>query len=485
MTRGFSADPSDRKVYSIVGVMPRTFAFPIGYGPSDQAKLWVPMSLTADELSDQHAGFWGYRTLAQGAQDAARVAKQITSNFRASVTAVHIRGDVAQLREYAVSDTRPQLHSLFVAVLIFLLISCANVAGLLLVRAIRRRREYALRLALGASPGAFLRESVLEGLLLSLSGGILGLLFAVGFLLALATGSVCSLAPAFATIHTNLTENLKESVPTASGSSSHSWLRSALVVSEISIALVLLTVCGGFLRSVQKMRAVDPGFRPDHVVAASYQLPLTQYGTFASASTFRRAVLGRLSGKPGVSAAGIATVLPASGLSPESAFTIEGEATAGWKLKLAMFGLTDGDYFEALGIALLDGRYFTTADGPTSPLVVMVNKSMAEDCWPNQRAIGKRMHAGTPKKGLPWATVVGVVADTKLGARDEDTIDQWYLPAQQPAILYGADPADNLTDPTADTSPYVRHFHLIRAREPYARRSQRLIPCLLYNRFKP
>jgi predicted permease len=279
----------DRKVYSIIGVMPRSFAFPIGYGPLDRAKLWVPMSLTADELSDQHAGFWGYQmvarlkdrvTLAQGAQDAARVAKQITTNFPASVTAVHIRGEVTQLREYAVSDSRPLLRSLFVAVLIFLLIASANVAGLLLVRAIRRRRDYALRLALGASSRAVLRESVLEGLLLGLSGGVFGLLFAAtvvrttlhllpdsiprvdsitmdstvlafGFLLALATGAVCSLAPAFAALKTNLTESLKASVPTASGSSSHSWLRSALVVSEIAIALVLLTVCGAFLRSIQ------------------------------------------------------------------------------------------------------------------------------------------------------------------------------------------------------------------------------------------
>jgi putative ABC transport system permease protein len=477
----------DRKVYSIIGVMPRSFAFPIGYGPLDQAKLWVSMSLTADELSDQHAGFWGYQivarlkdgvSLAQAAQDAERVAKQITSDFPTSVTAVHIRGHVTQLREYAVSDSRPLLRSLFVAVLVLLLIACVNVAGLLLVRAIRRRREYAMRLALGASSAAVVRESVFEGLLLGLSGGVLGLLFAAtvvrttlhllpdsiprvdsitmdatvlafGFLLALATGALCSLAPAFAALKTNLTESLKENVPSASRSSNHSWLRSTLVVSEIAIALVLLTVCGAFLRSIQKMHAVDPGFRPDHVIAGSYQLPLTQYSTVASAGLFHRAVIDRLSAKPGITAAGISSVLPASGLSPESAYTLEGEPTADWKLKFAMFGSTDGDYFRTMGIPLLDGRYFTAADGPNSPLVVIVNKSMAEHSWPNQRAIGKRMHAGTPKKGLPWATVVGVVADTKLGSRDEGSIDQWYLPSQQPAILYGADSTGNLTDPAA------------------------------------
>ena len=474
----------DRKPYSIIGVMPRSFEFPVGFGPLDQAKLWVPMALTTDELSDQHAGFWGYQmvarlkdgvTLEQAAQDADRVAKQIMRNAPASVAAIHIQGDVTQLREYAVAAARPVLRTLFWAVSIVMLIACVNVAGLLLVRAIRRRREYALRLALGASSGVVVRESVFEGLLLGVSGGLLGLGFAAiavrttlpllpdsiprvhsiamdatvltfGFFLALATGALCSLAPAFAALSTNLTESLKEDVRSSAGFSSHAWLRSTLVVSEIAIALVLLTICGALLRSIQKTHAVDPGFRPDHVVAGAYQLPLTQYPTVASADSFNRALIDRLSGKPGIVATGITSVLPASGLSPESAYTIEGEPTAGWKLKFAMFASTDGDYFRTMGIRLLDGRYFTTGDGPKSPLVVIVNKSMAEHCWPNQRAIGKRLHAGAPKKGLPWATVVGVVADTKLGPRDEDTIAQWYVPAQQPSIPYGAESAARLTD---------------------------------------
>src|SRR5579863_2909759 len=281
----------DRKPYAIIGVMPRSFEFPLVNGRLNQAQLWVPMSLTQDELSDEQAGFWGYHmvarlkdsvTLAQAAQDADRVSRQIMRSFPASMSAIHIQGNVKPLREFAVGDIRPLLRTLFVAVSVVLLIACVNVAGLLLVRAIRRRREYAVRLALGARSSVILRESVFEGLLLSLAGGLLGLAFAAAairialnllpesmprvdsisinstvaafaLLLALITGALCSLAPAFAALRTNLTESLKEGVRTGTGASSHTWLRSALVVSEIAIALVLLTVSGAFLRSFQKM----------------------------------------------------------------------------------------------------------------------------------------------------------------------------------------------------------------------------------------
>jgi predicted permease len=473
----------DRKSYTIIGVMPRSFEFPLEDGHLDQAQLWVPMSLTPDELSDQSAGFWGYRivarlkdgvTLAQAAKDADRVAKLIMRDFPVSMAAIRIRGDVTLLREQVVADVRPLLRTLFFAVSIVLLIACVNVAGLLLVRAIRRRREYAVRLALGAGSGVIIRECVFEGLLLSVAGGLLGLAFAAtairtalhllpdsmprvdsisidatvavfALLLALGTGALCSLAPAFAALRTDLTESLKEGVGTSTGASSHAWLRSSLVIAEIAIALVLLIVSGAFLRSFQKMRAVDPGFRPDHVLVAGYQLPLNQYSTDASADAFNRAAVERLASKPGIVAVGITNFLPASGLYHGAAYTIEDIPADRWKLQFSIFASAYGDYFRAMGIALLDGRYFTLDDRSDSPLVVIVNQSMAKHCWPGQRALGKRMHVGNPHKDLPWATVVGVVADTKIGSRDEPSNDQWYFPAQQPAILYGTASAGKLT----------------------------------------
>jgi len=468
----------DRKAYSIIGVMPRSFEFPLVDGQLDQAQVWVPMSLTPGEMSEEHAGFWGYHlvgrlkdgvTQEQAAQDADRVARQVMRDFPAHMTAIRIQGDVRLLREFAVGEVRPLLRTLFLAVSIVLLIACVNVAGLLLVRAIRRRREYAVRLALGARSSAIVRESVFEGLLLSVAGGMLGLGFAAiairtalhllpesmprvdsismdatvaGFalLLALTTGAFCSLAPAFAALRTNLTETLKEGMRTGTGSSSHTWLRSTLVVSEIAIALVLLTISGAFLRSFQKMRAVYPGFRSDHVLVASYQLPLKQYSTNASVAAFNQAVVEKLSSKPGIVAVGLTNALPATDFYAAAAYTIEGEPTASWKLKFAMFSITYGDYFRAMSIPLIDGRYFSEDDRSNSPLVVIVNQSMAAHCWPGQRALGKRMHVGNPQKGLPWATVVGVVADTKMGSRDEPSKDQWYTPARQPATLYGLEP---------------------------------------------
>jgi putative ABC transport system permease protein len=475
----------DRKNYSIIGVMPRSFEFPLVDGHLNQVQLWVPMGLTADELSDQQAGSWGYQmvarlkdgvTLSQAAQDTNRVTGQVMREFPAGMSAIHIRGDVRLLRDTAVADVRPLLHTLFFAVSIVLLIACVNVAGLLLVRAIRRRHEYAVRLALGARSSVIIRESVVEGLLLSVAGGLLGLAFAAtairtalyllpesmpridsismdatvaafALLLALASGALCSLAPAFAALKTNLTDGLKEGTRSGSGSSSHAWLRSILVVAEIAVALLLLTVSGAFLRSFQKMHAVDPGFRADHVLVAGYQLPLTQYSTNASADSFNHAVVDRLSNKPGIVAVGITNILPASGAISGAAYTIEDEPVDTWKLKFSLFTLTYGDYFRAMGIPLIDGRYFTLDDRSDAPLVVIVNHSMAKRCWPDQSAIGKHIHVGNPHKGLPWATVVGVVADTKPGSRDEPSSDQWYIPAEQPAILFGAKASNTLANP--------------------------------------
>ena len=473
----------DRKTYTIIGIMPRSFEFPLQPGHLNQAQVWIPMMLTQEEILDQ-AGFWGYQmvarlkdgvTLSQAAQDANRVAAQIMRDFPASMTAIHIRGDVTPLREYAVADVRPLLRTLFFAVSIVLLVACINVAGLLLVQAIRRHREYAVRLALGAPSSIILRESLSQGLLLSLTGGLLGLACAAiairtalhllpesmpridsisldatvaifALVVAVMTGTLCSLAPGFAALRTNLTETLKEGERTGTGTSSHAWLRSALVVSEIAIALVLLTSAGALLRSFENMRAVDPGYRPEHVLVAGYQLPRQQYSTQISADTFNRAVVDRLSSKPGIVAVGLTDILPASDASAQAAYTIEDEPVDRWKLRFAAFALTYGDYFRAMQIRLIDGRYFTMDDRSDSPLVVIVNETMAKHCWPGQRAIGKRMHVGNPKKGLPWATVVGVVADTKIGSRDEPSSDQWYAPMQQPAIL-GLAPGGKLSGP--------------------------------------
>jgi putative ABC transport system permease protein len=474
----------DRKAYTIIGVMPRDFEFPLNPGRLDQAQLWVPMSFTPEDLSDNSAGFFGYQmvarlkgdvTVAQAAADADRVAQQIMRDFPISLSAIHIKGDVAPLREYYVANVRPLLRTLFFAVAIVLLIACINVAGLLLVRAIRRHGEYAVRLALGARSGAIIRGSIFEGVMLSATGGLLGLAFAAvairaivhilpesmprvdaislngsvaafAMILALASGILCSLAPAFAALRTNITQSLKQDIRTTTGGLRHAWLRSILIVSEIAIALVLLTVSGAFLRSFQNMRAVNPGFRPENVLTAHYRLPENQYSTNAAIEFFNHAIVESMLSKPGIMAAAITNGLPTSGFGAQTAYTVEDQPVSNWKLKFAAFAITYGDYFRTMGIPLLDGRTFTEQDRGDAPLVIIVNESLAKHSWPGQRAVGKRMHIGGPKKPLPWATVVGVIADIKFGARDEASIEQWYMAAQQPAIIAGPQSA-RVTEP--------------------------------------
>ena len=464
----------DRRNYTIVGIMPRSFEFPLLPGRVGQAQLWVPMSFSADELSPS-SGAWAIHlvgrmkdgvSVPQAAHDADRVAQQVMRDFPPELAAIHIRGDILPLRESVVARVRPLLRTLFLAVCIVLLISCANVATLLLVRAIRRRREHAVRLALGAHAGTILRECVSEGLALSLAGGLVGLALAAlalrvtapllpesmpridaisinayvasfGLLIAVLTGVLCSLVPAWAAIRTNLLENLKEDVRSGTGSLRHTWLRSSLVVAEIAIATVLLTVSLAFLRSYQQMLAVDSGFRPEHVLIAGYKLPAQQYGTESSIANFNREVVDRLASQPATVAVGLANTLPDTGGGGRGGFTIEGASIAGWKLRFAPFIETYGGYFRALGISLIAGRHFTERDRSDAPLVCIVDQSMAKQEWPGQSPIGKRLHIGNPKRTLPWAIVVGVVPDVRIDAPDQPAGEEWYFPMEQPAIIEG------------------------------------------------
>ena len=474
----------ERKPYQVIGVMPRNFEFPLSFGTLAGTQVWVPLSLTPDELSEENSGFWGYHIVArlrddvsvpQAAEDANRVAQHIMSEFPPAMSAIKIQGDVKPLRETVVADARPILRTLFMAAIIALLVACVNVSGLLLVRAIRERRAFAVRVAIGASSTGIIRESVVEGMFLSVLAGVLGLVLATtairvalhfmpvslprlnsvsinplvaafALLLAITTGVLCSLAPAFAVLRTNLIASLKEGAQ--AGSASHTWLRSALVVSEIAIALVLLTVSGMFLRSLQKMLAVNPGFRTDHALVAQFQLPLQQYPTNTSVVSFNRSVFEQLSSKPGVTAVALTNAVAVSDSFPQSAYTVEGVSAEQWKLKFAAFTTVYGNYFGSMGIPLIDGRTFDIHDDANAPLVVIVNQTMARDCWPKQSPLGKRLHIGNPRSPYPWATVIGVVADTKI-PRDQPSSDQWYIPMDQPAILFRSETGtpDNRSGP--------------------------------------
>jgi predicted permease len=256
------------------------------------------------------------------------------------------------------------------------------------------------------------------------------ILFAL--VLALLTGALCGIAPAFAALHTRVNENLKEGGRTGSSGSSHGRLRSALVVTEIAVALVLLTAAGALLRSFQKMRDVDPGFRADHALVARYNLPSRLYATQGVVDTFDRTLLERLEALPGTTAAGLSTTLPAMGVNGASGFVVDESARdKSAKLRIAPWSIVVGNYFRAIGIPLISGRYLTSADRQDAPLVVVVNQALSRHYWPDGNAVGHRLRIGTHDSKTPWATIVGVVADTKLNSPDTPDMEQVYAPAAQ------------------------------------------------------
>jgi predicted permease len=323
---------------------------------------------------------------------------------------------------------------------------------------IRRRREISVRLALGASGVAVLRQSLVETLMLSMAGGLLGLAlaavalraglsllpdtlprvssigldwkvaaFAIG--LGVLTGLLCGVIPALSAARTSVNDALKEGGRTGSAGGGHARLRSILVVAELAVALVLLCASGLLLRSFDKMRSVDLGFKTDHTLTASYSLPHQQYTTQAAVDAFNRALLSKLQQLPSVQAVGITSNLPVGGQQGSNSFYPEGYvAPKGPGLILGWSAQVTGDYFRAAGIPMLRGRDFTEADREGSPLVAIVNRTLAEHYWPGQDPIGKRIHIGVPETPSPWMTVVGEIADIKQTSADADTQNQFYEP---------------------------------------------------------
>jgi len=472
----------DRKPYAVIGVMPRGFEFPLLPGHLNHSELWVPMSFAQQELTTGGSG-WNFGmvgrlkpgiTAAQAESDAERVAQETMRGYPSYMASLHIRAVVRSLHEETVEQARQLVRTLFLAIVVVLLIACANLAGLLLVRAVRRRREVAVRLALGANAVTLLRQAILESLLLSATGCVLGLMLAAGairvgvsrlpetlprvseigldwrvvlfaIVLAVLTGIVCGMAPAFAALRTSVNDTLKEGGRTGSAGSGHARLRTALVVGEIAIALMLLVASGLLLRSFEKMRAVNLGFRADHVLAAAYGLPPQQYSTQTAVDQFNQELLRRLQELPGVKSAGITSFLPASGNSANSTFVAEGYVPpAGADMNLATPILLGGDYLQTMGVPLLSGRVFTPADTAKTQLVAIVNHKLAQHYWPGADPIGKRMRFGTPQLQTPWLTIVGEVADVKESSPDAPTKEQWYQPVQQFETSIGSlgSPAD-------------------------------------------
>jgi putative ABC transport system permease protein len=217
------------------------------------------------------------------------------------------------------------------------------------------------------------------------------------------------------------------------------------VVGEIAIALVLLAACGLLLRSFEKMREVDLGFHPDHILVGSYSLPQKQYSKQPEVDAFNDELLRRVQQLPGVKSVGTTTFLPASGGNSNSTFIVDGYvAPKGAGLNLATQIVIQGEYLEALGVPLLAGRLFTPADTAQSQLVAIVNRKFAQHYWPNGDPMGKRFRIGTVETPTPWITIVGEVADVKENSPDLPNKEQWYQPIKQLEASVGtlAQPTD-------------------------------------------
>jgi predicted permease len=466
----------DRKPYTVIGVMPNSFEFPLVPGQLNRTELWVPMSSSQLELT-QGAASWNYGMVGrlkpgvseiQAQSDAQRVAQDIMGAYPPFMASLRISPVVRPLQEETVEQARPLVRTLFSAVAVVLLIACVNLAGLLLVRAIRKQRERAVRQALGAPAWAILRQAFLESLLLSIGGGVLGVALAAialkagksalpeslpriaeiglnwkvvafALMLAIVTGIVCGLAPAFAAMRTNVNDSLKEGGRTGSAGGRHARLRSVLVVAEIAIALVLLTASGLLLLSFEKMRSTDLGFNPVNVTTAAYGLPHQQYSTQASVDAFNKELLLRLRQVPGAVSVGVTSFLPVSNNNSNETFIVEGYVPPkGAGMNLATPVQVFGDYFQAMNIPLLRGRFFTENDRAKTQLVVIVNRKFARHYWPNQDPLGKRIRIGTPELQTPWLTVIGEIADVKLNSPDQDAKEQFYQPVAQSAAAIGS-----------------------------------------------
>jgi len=435
--------------YTVVGVMPAGFRFP------DEADLWLPLAIDRAHLEDRGShglevvarlkpGF----TLPQAQADltniAATLEQRYPNNYSDSGWGLY---PVSMLDEF-VGNVRPALRILLAAVAFVLLIACANVANLLLARATVREKEVAIRAALGAGRRRLVQQLLTESVVLSVLGGLFGLLlaylsirlfvifgprdiprldeigldgrvFGFSLLIAITTGLVFGLAPAMQISKPDLQDSLKEG---GRGSSKgRHRLRNALVVSEVAIALVLLVGAGLMIKSFQRLMQLDLGFRTNNVLTMRLSVPSTKYKEGAQVAAFYRQLLDKINALPGVESAGAISHLPLSGSYASGTTAVENaEPQEGLKsFQGAAYIEADRrnvspDYFKAMGIQLKEGRLFTDADNATAPPVAVVDETFERRFWPHGTAVGKRFISRfNDGKDIKWGQIVGVVAHVR------------------------------------------------------------------------
>ena len=480
---GASLELNEEK-FTVLGVMPAWFHF------LASADIWVPMDMSPKALGPR--GEHQYRALgrlkpgvavAKAQAELHTIAERLEKQYPDSNEKVG--AVVTPLKDQLVGDSRPQLLILLGAVGFVLLIACANVANLLLVRATGRHREIAIRRALGAGRGRIVRQLLTESVLLSLLGALFGLALAWGcvrvlasaesvpiprpnpigldgtvllftFAISLLVGMLFGLAPALQVSQLQLSEELKASaqaVLTPSGR--RRFLRDGLVVTEIAVSLALLVGAGLLLRSLAKLREVKVGVRPEGVLTTQIVLPPKKYAKVEQASAFFEQLLDGLKNAPGVQAAAIASALPLQGGS-NGYVTVEGQEKSAYEGILVEWNDISSDYFRAFGIPFLRGRNFSDQDSRDTgdairkieavvqsgkmqapadfKAVAIINQTMARQFWPQQDPLGRVFKLG----GMFPVTVVGIVGDVKEWGIRQPVIPHSYFPLSAALVEPGS-----------------------------------------------
>jgi predicted permease len=453
--------------FTIIGVMPPGTAHPgneyhaIRYG--DSVDVWWPFSFAGDSNRRGSHYIEGIARLRDGvsvAQSRAEMNSIITQlgrehpDYDSGWTML-----VIPLYTELVGGSRQLLLVLLGAVGMVLLIACANAANLLLARASSRQREIAVRIAMGAQRARVVRQLLTESLLISFTGGAVGLglaygsvkalvgmlpadfprahdihvsapVFAFTLIVSIATGILFGIAPAIQAARTDPREGMMKGGRSTTASGSQSRLRSALVISEVSLACVLLIGAGLMMRSLLNQLHLDPGFRQDHVLTASLSLPHAIYTKGDQIGDFYEKLANNLSTLPGVEAAGAGSDLPWTGWDENAGgWIIEGKKPQAGQMYHARYHMATPGYFRAMGIPLFEGRFFTDGDRDLKgvPNVIIVNRALAKRYWGQEDVIGKRISFEDNPKESDWIRIVGVVGDVK---------DQPNSPSAEPGFWW-------------------------------------------------
>ena len=449
----------------VIGVMPEGFRLPTDFNDeaAEPTQLWRPMRWDMKQLTRNH-GYYAVATLAPG-QTAASVTSELHAICRrlteqgAYPAQIQFTAFAVPLDEEIRGGVRPAMWLLMGAVGFLLLIACANVANLLLVRGDARLREMAVRTAIGAAPDRLMRQLLTESVVLAILGAVLGLMLAsVGIrilltvdptslpplapvrldwvvvmftlVLGVLTTIIFGLAPALRTLRVNLVESLREGGQQTVGGH-RQRLRAALVVAEVSLAVVLVIGAGLMVRSLAALSRIDLGFNPEQVLTMRVSIPPARYDTPAKVVDFYRQLNERVRAIPGVQSAGFVRVLPLATTIGDYGLDVDGfqespgnNAKGDWQIA------TDGA-FEAMGMRLMRGRWFTAADTSQSQAVAVINETMARTYWKNpDDAVGGQIKVGGGMS-QPWVTVVGMVSDERHNGVTGIVKEKFYIPHSQ------------------------------------------------------